>query len=88
MPETAPPVHLRLRSILDEATERLALRAALSASHLLGLATGTHLRRLRTQNDPLAEIQARLEEAELRARLAGPTSPLPSASASWRSGAS
>src|SRR5207245_7063021 len=62
----------RLRGILDEATERLALRAALSASHLLGLATGTHLRKLRAQNDPLAEIQARLEEAELRARLAPP----------------
>jgi hypothetical protein len=38
LPETAPPVHLRLRGILDEATERLALRAALSASHLMGLA--------------------------------------------------
>jgi hypothetical protein len=71
LPEIALPVSLRLRGILDEATERLALRAALSASHLLGLATGTHLRKLRAQNDPLAELQARLEEAELRARLAG-----------------
>jgi hypothetical protein len=73
LPEIAPPVSLRLRGILDEATERLALRAALSASHLLGLATGTHLRKLRAQNDPLAELQARLEEAELRARLARET---------------
>jgi len=73
LPEIALPVSLRLRGILDEATERLALRAALSASHLLGLATGTHLRKLRAQNDPLAELQARLEEAELRARLAGET---------------
>ena len=37
----------------------------------MGLATGTHLRKLRGQNDPLVELQARLEEAELRARLAG-----------------
>jgi transposase InsO family protein len=73
LPETAPPASVRLRGILDEATERLALRAALSASHLMGLATGTHLRKLRAQNDPLAELQARLEEAELRARLAGET---------------
>jgi hypothetical protein len=73
LPETAPPVHLRLRGMLDEATERLALRAVLSASHLLGVATGTHLRKLRAQNNPLAELQARLEEAELRARLAGET---------------
>lgn len=76
MPETAPPVYLRLRGTLDEATERLALRAVFSASHLLGLATGTHLRKLRAQNDPLAELQARLEEAELRARLAGETAEL------------
>ncbi len=76
VPETAPPVYLRLRGTLDEATERLALRAVFSASHLLGLATGTHLRKLRAQNDPLAELQARLEEAELRARLAGETAEL------------
>jgi transposase InsO family protein len=76
LPETELPVYLRLRGTLDQATERLALRAALSASHLLGLATGTHLRKLRAQNDPLAELQARLEEAELRARLAGETAEL------------
>jgi len=73
LPKTAPPVSLRLRGCLDEATERLALRAALSASHLLGLATGTHLRKLRAQHDPLAKLQARLEDSELRARLAGET---------------
>jgi hypothetical protein len=76
LPKTAPPFSLRLRGALDEATERLALRAALTASHLLGLATGTHLRTLRAQNDPMAELQARLEEAELRARLAGETAEL------------
>jgi transposase InsO family protein len=71
--ETTPPIHLRLRGRLDAATERLALRAALAASHLLGLATGTHLRHLRGLADPLALLQARLEEAELRARLAWET---------------
>lgn len=70
MTETTPPVHLRLRGKLEEASERLALRAALTASHLLGLAAGTHLRELRGLDDPLANLQARLEEAELRARLA------------------
>jgi len=52
----------------DDATERLALRATLTASHLLGLATGTHLRTLRGHPDPLLDLQARLEEAELKAR--------------------
>ena len=51
-------------------TQRTALRAALAAAHLLGLAIGTHLRFLRGLKDPLTELQARLEEAELRARLA------------------
>jgi len=64
---------LRTRGELDELTERLALRAALTASQLLGLAAGTHLRRLRAENDPLARAQARLEEADLRARLAWET---------------
>ena len=53
MPGTHPPVHLRTRGKLDEATERVALRAALTAAHLLGLATGTHLRNLRELVDPL-----------------------------------
>jgi transposase InsO family protein len=67
---TAPPVHLRLRGRFEHATERLALRATLNASHLFGLATGAHLRLLRSQSDPLTALQARLEEAELKARLA------------------
>ena len=53
-----------------EKAQRTALRAALAAAHLLGLAIGTHLRLLRGLKDPLTELQARLEEAELRARLA------------------
>jgi transposase-like protein len=63
-----PPLHLRLRGRIDEATERLALRATLTASHLLGLATGTHLRALRGHPDPLLGLQGRVEEAELKAR--------------------
>ena len=70
MAETTPPIHLRLRGNADAKTERLALRATLAASHLLGLATGTHLRFLCGLRDPLAEAQPRVEEAELRARLA------------------
>lgn len=76
MAETTPPIHLRLRGSLHQATERLALRAALAASHLLGLATGTHLRHLRGLADPLARLQARREESELRARLAWETAEL------------
>jgi hypothetical protein len=70
MPEMAVPVHLRLPPALDELTHRLALRAALFAARLLGLATGTHLRGLRGLADPKAELKARVQEAELRARLA------------------
>lgn len=70
MTEPTPPLHLRLRGRIDEATERLALRATLAATHLFGLAAGTHLRKLRAMKDPLADLQARLELAELRARLA------------------
>jgi len=70
MPDTVPPIRLRLRSKLDGATERLALRASLTAAHLLGLATGVHLRTLRGHRDPLLDLQGRLEEAELKARLA------------------
>lgn len=68
-----PPVHLKLRGMIEDATERLAIRAALSAAHLLGLATGIHLRRTRGTKDPLADTQARLEEANLRARIAWET---------------
>jgi putative transposase len=65
-----PPVHLRLRGTLDEKTERLALRATLTAAHLFGVATGTHLRFLRRLPDPLAELQAKLQEAQVRERFA------------------
>lgn len=70
MIEPTPPIHLRLRGKVDQATERLALRAVLTASHLFGLAAGTHLRKLRQANDPMADLQARLETAEIRTRLA------------------
>jgi hypothetical protein len=70
MSDTIAPIHLRLRAKVDDATERLALRAALTAAHLFGLATGIHLRTLRGHRDPLLDLQGRLEEAELKARLA------------------
>jgi hypothetical protein len=73
MRELRPPIHLRTRRKLEQTSERLALRAALTAAHLLGLATGTHLRRLRGQKDPQMDLQARLEEAELKASLAWET---------------
>jgi transposase InsO family protein len=66
----SPPIRCHLRGKVDEATERFALRAVLTAARLLGLAAGTHLRLLRNLNDPLAGMQARLEEAHLHARLA------------------
>lgn len=69
MTETTPPVHLRLRGKIDEATERFANRAALTAAHLFGVTIGTHLRQLRSLTDPVAELQAQLEGAELKARL-------------------
>jgi len=69
VPLPQPPLHLRLRGRIDGATERLALRATLTASHIFGLATGTHLRALRGHPDPLLHQQARGEEAELKARL-------------------
>lgn len=67
MPETTAPVHLRLPGRPDQKAERLALRAALVAARILGLATGTHLRHLRGLADPIAALQARLQDAELRA---------------------
>ena len=66
----SPPIRCQLRGVIDEHTERLALRAVLTAARLLGLATGTHLRQLRNLDDPLATMQARLAEAQLHARLA------------------
>ncbi len=70
MPEITAPLHLRLPGRPDQKAERLALRAALVAARILGLATGTHLRQLRGLADPIATLQARLQDAELRARLA------------------
>lgn len=70
MTEPHSPVDLRVRGRIDEKTSRLALRAVLSASHLLGLAAGVNLRNLRGMKDPLADLQARLELADLQARLA------------------
>ncbi len=64
------PLHLHLRSRVDDATEKLALRAALVAANLLGLAAGRFLRELRGRNDPLIEATALLKEAELRASVA------------------
>lgn len=66
----SPPIRCQLRGKVDEATERFALRAVLTAARLFGLAAGTHLRQLRNLNDPLVCMQARLEEAQLHARLA------------------
>jgi transposase InsO family protein len=65
-----PPIRCHLRSKVDEATERLALRAVLVTARLLGLSAGTHLRQLRNLDDPLGSMRAQLEEARLHARLA------------------
>jgi hypothetical protein len=64
------PLRLKLRSRLTGARERIALRATLTAAHLLGLATGKHLRDLRASKDPLLALQSRLEQSQLDARLA------------------
>jgi len=69
-PRLDPPIHLKLRGKVDPPIERLALRAVLTAAHLLGLSLGTHLRMTRGGKDPLADLEARLAEAELKARLA------------------
>lgn len=76
MPEITVPVHLRLPGPPDTTAERPALRAALVAARILGLATGTHLRQLRALADPMMALQARLQDAELRARLATETAEL------------
>ena len=68
--ETTPPVHLRVRGRISQATETLAHRAALNTAHLLGLAFGRLLRDLRRLKDPLAEALARTKEAELSVKLA------------------
>lgn len=48
----SPPIRRQLRGKVDEATERLALRGVLTAASIFGLAAGTHLRQLRSLNDP------------------------------------
>jgi len=62
-----PPVRLRLRGVIDKAAEKLAIRAALAAAHLFGLAIGVLLRQLRAMNDPLATALAQAKEAEFKA---------------------
>ncbi len=69
---TRPPDLARLRK-LGKAANRVALGALLRAHDLLGLAAGRHLREARAQQDPIRRLQARLEEAELKARLAWQT---------------
>ncbi len=64
-----PPVDLRVRGRINEPTVRLAMRAVLTGAHLAGLSTGAHLRRLRATKDPLVQLQARVEQAELTVRL-------------------
>lgn len=64
------PSDLRRIRHLGQAANRLAMAALLQAHSLLGLATGRHLREARAQEDPLRNLRARLEEAELKAQLA------------------
>jgi hypothetical protein len=66
---TAPPLHPRFPQTIDAVTERLALGAAFAAAHLLGLAAGILLRRLRATNDPLAVALAQARESEIKALL-------------------
>ncbi len=68
---TAPtPPDLRRFRHLGQAASRVAMAALVQAHNLLGLATGRHLRDARAQEEPLRNLQARLEEAELKAQLA------------------
>jgi hypothetical protein len=60
------PIHLRLRGARSDDTTRIALRAVLNAVHLLGLAAGTHLRKLRELPDPVADWLARLLEEQTK----------------------
>jgi transposase InsO family protein len=62
-----PPVRLRLRGAINQTAEKLALRTALAAAHLFGIAWGMLLRQLRAMNDPLATALARAKEAEFKA---------------------
>jgi transposase InsO family protein len=65
----APPLHPCLPRALDGANEKLALGAAFAAAHLLGLAAGILLRRLRATHDPLAVALAQARESEIKALL-------------------
>ena len=67
-PEAPPDLGRRRR--LGAAATNLALGALIQAHDLLGRATGRHLREARAQEEPLPHVQGRLEEAELKARLA------------------
>jgi hypothetical protein len=80
----SPPIRCQFRDKIDDATERVALRAVLATARLLGLAAGTQLRQLRNLSDPLATMQARLDEAQLHARLAWEIIEILSASSSVR----
>jgi len=66
---TRPTDLARLRK-LGKAANHVALGALLRAHDLLGLAAGRHLREARAQADPVRHLHARLEKAELKARLA------------------
>lgn len=63
----ADPARLRR---LGKAATRLAISALLQAHDLLGHAAGRQLREARAEADPLRHLQGRLDEAELKARLA------------------
>ncbi len=62
-----PPIRLRVRGAIDQAAEKLALRGAITAAHLFGIATGILLRQVRAMNDPLATALAQAQEAESKA---------------------
>jgi transposase InsO family protein len=66
----SPPYRWHLRTAVSAKTERIALRAVLTAARLLGLAAGVHLRQLRSLKDPLGEAQSLLQQAQLQAQLA------------------
>ena len=61
---TTPPDLRRFRQV-GQVANHLAMAALLQAHNLLSLATGRHLREARAQEDPLRNLQGRLEEAEL-----------------------
>ena len=66
----SPPLRWHLRTRMSATSERLALRAVLTAARLLGLAAGVHLRQWRGGKDPLGEAHSLVQEAQLQARMA------------------